>query len=201
MISKFQWMFIVLLTLVISACATRTRYEVVAFHENSLPRGETIRVAPVDPDKAGGLEFSHYANLIRDQLQKIGYTPVGPEEEADLIAEIDYSVSSGQTRIRRNDGAYVRYHFYYGRAHRPFYYGLHHDWGPTVYSYTVYERRLQMNIVRSNGEGKVVYEGRAYSVGKERQLTEIMPFLVTAIFANFPGESGITKMITIEQER
>jgi len=94
---------------------------------------------------------------------------------------------------------YARYHFYYGHFHDPFYYGFYDDWRPEVYTYTVYNRLLRMNIVSADDEQKVVFEGRVQSIGREREIARVMPYLITAMFSNFPGESGVTKVVTIDK--
>jgi hypothetical protein len=57
-----------------------------------------------------------------------------------------------------------------------------------------------MNIVEADGEMDRVFEGRVESNGTESSLPEVMPYLITAMFNNFPGESGTTKVVTIEKD-
>ena len=183
----------------LAACAATMKSDVVTFHEGKLPRGETIRVESMGELRRGSLEFGHYADLIRNHLRRLGYTPVTADRPATLVAEVDYSVSDGQTEIRSEKRSYVRYHFYYCRFHDPFYYGFHRDWPPEIYAYTVYNRMLRMNIVRVDPQREVLFEGRVQSIGRENEMAKIMPYLITAMFTNFPGESGVTKVVTIEK--
>ncbi len=53
-----------------------------------------------------------------------------------------------------------------------------------------------MDIIRADGEK--LFEGRAVSIGRDNKMPEIMPYLAQAMFTNFPGESGVTKVVTIE---
>lgn len=182
----------------LASCAYKMKSQVVTFHEGPLPRGETIRVQPMDNLQEGSLEFEHYAESLRQNLRSIGYTPVQAGQPAQLVAEIDYSVTDGQTRISSDTRGYSRYHFYYGHSRSPFYYGFYHDWPPEIYAYTVYNRTLLMNISRIEGEREVLFEGRVQSVGREHEIAKIMPYLITAMFTNFPGESGVTKVVTVE---
>lgn len=184
-----------LLALTVAGCAGKLKSDVVTFHQGPLPRGETIQVVPGDPDNQRSLEFEHYAGMIREKLGRIGYTPVAPGEPAELLAEVRYGVSEGFTEIRTHDRGYARYHFYYGRYYDPFYYGFYDSWEPEVTAYTVYDRTLSMNILRPNADGSTttLFEGR------EREIAQVMPYLITALFTNFPGESGVTKVVTIEK--
>lgn len=187
------------LLLMVAGCASRITSDVVTFHEGGLPRGETIKVVPLEESRAGSLEFQHYAGLVRDKLRQIGYTPVAANESAELIAQLDYSVSEGQPQTRTR-GSYVHYHFRYGRFYDPFYYGLRHDWQPEVYTYTVYNRIVTLNIVKAGDSGQTLFEGRVQSVGREKEIAKVMPYLITAMFNNYPGESGVTKVVTIERQ-
>lgn len=191
------------LGLLLSGCTNLLRSDVVTFHEGPLPQGETIRVVASDPEKVPSLEFKSYASLVSEELRKIGYTPVTDESaDAQLLAEVDYSVESGEPLVNINDpNRYVRYHFSAGRYYDPFYFGVYDTWGPQAYTTPTYMRNLQLNIVSNDEAMNHVFEGKVQSVGYDNQLPEIMPYLVTAMFKNFPGENGVTKVVTIEKDR
>jgi len=202
--SSFRILVLVPLLLLLGSCTSSIKSEVVTFHEGPLPQGETIRVVAVDTAKKGSLEFEHYAGMVRDNLRTIGYNPVTGDEPAELLAEMDYSVGEGMTNVRSRpdtfNRGFARYHFYYGHFHDPFYFGLYSDWKPDVYSFTVYNRKLEMNIVRNDGNREVLFEGRVQSIGRDQEIARIMPYLITAMFRNFPGESGVTKVVTIGKD-
>jgi len=204
--------------LVLGACALKGgQYNLVTFNEGKLPRGETISIQPVESLAPDSLEFSYYRVLMADKLRKLGYTPVASDEPATLVATVDYSVSDGQKRFgsEQRSGAtyipsyfsnysskypskyYARYHFYNGRHHSPFYYGYSDQWPPEHYSYVVYNRKLEINILDSSTAEKL-FEGRAQSIGREKEIASAMPYMITAMFNNFPGENGITKVVIIE---
>lgn len=189
-----------IITLLLSNCASSVRTDVVTFHEGRLPRGETIHIEPMNAFAGESLEFSHYKNLISAELRRIGYTPIKNDQQAELVARIDYSVSDGQTQIRSEQRNYVRYHFYYGHYHNPFYYGFYNDWPPERYSYIVYNRQLHMNISRISPEPELLFEGRVQSIGREKEIASVMPYMITAMFNNFPGENGVTKIVTIDKQ-
>lgn len=191
--------------LLLTGCAARVNSDVTTFHEDVMPNGETIRVVPSDPDKRGSLEFRTYATRIADELRKMGYTPVTENDVVtDLIAEVDYAVDVGPTEVYTDrSSSYVRYHFGFGRYYNPWYFGFHDPffYEPEVYSTQTYQRTLEMNIVNNDGgDLERVFEGRVESNGTESSLPEVMPYLITAMFSNFPGESGMTKMVTIEKD-
>jgi hypothetical protein len=72
-------------------------------------------------------------------------------------------------------------------------------WGPEeVYSYSVYTRKLNMSIARGGKEIEQLFEGKVSSAGRDNRLPEIMPYMVQSLFREFPGQSGITRRVTIE---
>jgi Domain of unknown function (DUF4136) len=192
---------LILSLVLLGACAGRISTDVVSFHEDALPKGETIRVVPANQDLQDNLEFEHYAQMIRAELKKIGYTPVSGDSPAVLLAEIDYSVSDSDTIVRSRPGSFARYHFHYGHYHDPFFYGLHSEWEPEVYSFTVFHRDVRLTIRRADAPTTHIYEARVHSVGRERDISRVMPYLITAMFRNYPGENGVTKIVTIEKDR
>ena len=129
-------------------------------------------------------------------MNEIGYKVVTAGDKPDLLAKMDYSVGPPQTKIKSWPRNFVHYHFYYGDPY-PFFYGQYWD-EPDIYSYTVYNRTLIVNIARADGES--VFEGHVDSVGQDHNLNEIMSYLVEAMFNNYPGESGVTKVVTIQQK-
>jgi len=185
----------------LAGCSSFLRSNVVTFHEGPLPTGETIKVVASDPARQQSLEYRSYANLVSAELAKIGFSTVSGDEDARLLAELDYSVELGPTTISvERPDRFVRYHFYYGRYYDPFYFGIYNRWGPEVITTPSYLRTLQLNIVSNDAERTRLFEGRVQSSGKQNQLPQIMPYLITAMFANYPGESGVTKVVTIEMD-
>lgn len=199
-----QRLLLLVCALLLSACSPIMRSDVTTFHEGPLPAGERIRIQPVDRSLAQSLEFRRYADLIAEQLQRIGYSPVSPEDTggAELVAEVDYRIQQGPVQVRMEPPTtpFVRYHFMYGRFRDPFYFGLSRTWQPELYSVTSYSRTLQISIVKSDEKGEHLYEGRVESIGRQGNLNQVMPYLVTAMFTNYPGENGVTKVVTIEMD-
>ena len=56
-----------------------------------------------------------------------------------------------------------------------------------------------MDIVRKNGTP--VFEGRAESTTRSSDLTKLVPNLVEAMFQGFPGNSGQTVRVKIDQKK
>jgi hypothetical protein len=203
-ISKFRcFLFVILLGSLLSGCTSSFRGEVARFHTLEHPASETIRVIAMNPADRRSLQFRTYADQIAERLGTIGYKVVGADEVAELTAEIYFEVDDGRTEIRSWPRKATWYHFRRGYYYDPWYYGSHWHF-PEVYSYVVFTRSLEMLITRTDGvgegKGEVVFEGSVHSTGRSRDLTAIMPYMITAMFENFPGESGISKIVTIEED-
>lgn len=200
-----------LMLLLLAACASQIKTDVARFHRMPAPQGESFRVVAADPKKQDSLEFATYAQYVAGEMTKQGYRQADATAQPTLEVRIDYSVSPGREKIASRPGTSFA-PYYYSWRHRAFYpyaWGPYDPfWGspfsePEVYSYTVYTRQLSMDIVRpgagKNGEGAVpLFEGRVESIGKDNRLPEVMPYLVQAMFTDFPGTSGVTKRVNID---
>lgn len=197
-----------------AACSSTIRSDVTRFHKLPEPMGETVFITSSDPAKAGSLELAQYGGLLVPRLQSLGYKVV-TDPKADLVVEIDYDVTQSERRYYRYRG-YPYYHHYpffnfhhFGIGHRGFghhgfghygfgYYGFGYSYYPQEpYIRTIYTSRLVMKIRRANGE--LLFEGNASSNHYRDRLPKAMPYLVDAMFTNFPGRSGETEVVRLER--
>ncbi|MDR0781411.1 MAG: DUF4136 domain-containing protein [Pseudomonadales bacterium] len=203
-IRSITLLFSALLLSLVSACTSSIRGDVLTFHEGPRPSGETIRVVAADPDKQVSLEFRSYVNQIEAQLRRVGYRPT-TDANAQLLAVVDYSVAPDAVSVsmmNRRPRYFVRYGFSYGRYYDPFYFGASNYWGPDMYtSHTNYLRTLLLNIEHNDKDRERLFEGHVQSSGMQNLLPQVMPYLITAMFQNFPGENGVTKVVTIERDK
>jgi hypothetical protein len=198
--------------LALSACATPFRSEVARFNQLPAPQGQSFVIQATDSKLADSLEFSQYASLVRQRLQAQGYQPAASVQDATLVVDLDYGVNDGREKIdtRPTTGfgyggfGYPRWGWggwggwgwggmgWAGRGwYDPFWGGA-----PEVYSYTVFNSYLDMKISRA-ADGLHLFEGRAVTQTRERNLTRLVPNLVEAMFTNFPGRSGETVQVKI----
>jgi hypothetical protein len=209
--------------LVLSACTTGFPTQVSRFQAMPAPQGQSFFIQAADPMNRGGLEFSKYAQQVRQHLLEQGYSEAPSPKAASLIVSLDYGVDNGRTEVVTMPSAFGRFGYgsgfgfgggfyrpyysrfgYYGRARSPFYYGWDDPfWGtPFGYgyndydSYTVYTSYLDMDIKRT-ADGQSVFEGTAKARSRTDELQVLVPNLVEAMFTNFPGRSGETVKITV----
>jgi hypothetical protein len=208
---------VILATLLsLSACVTTSvQSDVARFHRLAAPSGETFRLVPSEAAKAASLEFDSYAKQVADQLVRVGFRAADAGTTATYEVQLDYGISGGKEKLATRPGlgtslyarsAFSGYHYRGAWIARPYYHPFYdpffHDSfsEPEVYSYTVYTRSLKMDIKRSS-DGEKLFEGRVESIGTDKRLPEVMPYLVEALFTGFPGNSGTTQTIKVPVKR
>ena len=212
--------------LALSACATGFPAQVQRFQAMPAPQGQSFVIQSADAGKAGGLEFSQYADLVRRHLIGLGYSEAPSAQAATMVVTLDYGVDDGRERVVARPDPFGPYGYgygpyggryrpfysrfgYFGRRRSPFYWGFHDPflYGPFGYgggydidTYTVYTSFLDMDIRRTS-DGQSLFEGLAQARSRSDELPELVPNLVEAMFTNFPGNSGETVRITVAPER
>jgi hypothetical protein len=202
----------------LSACAETLNTTVSRYQAMPAPQGQTFFVVPAGGMAAnGGLEFQRYAGLVAQQLQARGYTPASNAQSANMIVQFGYGVDRGQVRYVDDPfyGGYGRYGFggFYGSRlgygfYRPRfgwgYGGGLYSWGwddPFWYgggidSYVEYHSQIDLHI-RQAATNAPLFDGRAQARSETNRLDVVIPSLVDAMFAGFPGRSGETVRISI----
>lgn len=204
--------------LALSACVAPFEARVARFQQLPAAAGNSFVIEPRDKSLEGGLEFATYANLVRQKLIAAGYQEAASPEAAALTVQLDYNVSSPREKVRSRPGfggwggwgpGFGGWGPYWGGGWG----GWGGAWGPglgwggwgggwnnEVYSVTQYNAVVAMRINRK-GDNRSVFEGRAETVSSSNNLTKLVPNLVTAIFTNFPGNSGETVTVRFDPSK
>lgn len=200
--------------LALSACVSPFEARVARFQQLPAPAGNSFVIEPRDKANEGGLEFATYANLVRQKLIAAGYQEASSPETAALTVQLDYNVSAPRERVRTRPGLGwgggwggwgpgFGWGPYWGGGWGgwggwgPGFGGWGGGWGNDVYSTTHYNAVVAMRINR-NADKKAVFEGRAETESSSNNLTRLVPNLVTAMFTNFPGNSGETVRVRFD---
>jgi hypothetical protein len=191
--------------LMLAGCASKFRTDVSSWHRLPPPSGETFVIDAKDPRKQGSLEFQQYAGLVAAELQRVGYRPAARGSDPTLVVRFDYGLDGAREKVRSYDSGGFYGGGYYG-YHRPYWGpawggGFGFDDYPDVRSYTVYQRRLELEIAAANNPSQNLYESRVISDGRSNRLEEVMPLMVRALFQDFPGPSGVTRQISIDLDK
>lgn len=166
---------------------------VTRFHQLP-PRGGTVAIVAPDARKSGGAEFNGFAAMAASHLAQAGFPP--PTGAApDYIAQLDYyqqpvaggdsdgprmSIGIGGTNVGRHSAVGVGV-------------GTSFELGGDREQNAIRTVRL---VIERRDSGARVFEGRAQSMGPAGNFAGAVPYMIDAIFSNFPGESG--KTITVE---
>jgi hypothetical protein len=200
-----------LVLLALSACTTGLPTQVQRFQAMPAPQGQSFVIDATNEAHRGGLEFSQYANLVRQHLVAQGYVEAPSRDQATLIVSLDYGVDGGRERVVSYPDpfpywGYGGYGGYGGRGwgrgygaygfHRPYYWGWGGWGGYDTHSYTVYTSYLDLDIRRAV-DGQSLFEGLAQAHSRSNELPALVPNLVEAMFTGFPGNSGETVRITV----
>lgn len=195
----------------LSACATGLRTQVSRFQAMPAPQGQSFVVVPTDPANIGGLEFSRYAELVAQEMQRQGFSRAPSIDQATMVVQVGYDVDDGNTEIVSDPFPTYGYGYYgrgwgypyYGRRRSAFYWGWNDPFwfGPYdgIRSYTYYVSELDMRI-RRKADNASLFEGTAKARSRTDNLQKVVPSLVQAMFTGFPGNSGETVRITIPPE-
>jgi len=205
----------------LGGCAPTFEARVARFSALPAPAGQSFVIQPRDAANAGGLEFGSYANLVRQRLLATGMTEAATPAAASLTVLLDYTVGPPREKVQTRPGlgggfggwgggfggwgggfggfggggfGGFGWNPYWGGGFGGFGGGFG---GPEIYSVTQYNTTLAMKIERTSDKASV-FEGRAETISSTNNLTQLVPNLVTAIFTNFPGNSGETVRVKFD---
>lgn len=182
----------------LTSCSSSIKNNVTRFHQLPTPSGETIEVIAMDPTLQQSIEFGAYAQMVGSKLGIIGYNP--PQGNASqYIAEISYLIRPLQDSIVEDrspvsvgvgvgSGGYRR-----GTSMGV---GLSTSFGSSENA-VQYVSSLSMNIIELS-TGQRLYEGRVESINKNQNLAQIMPYMIEALFRDFPGENGTSDIVKVK---
>jgi len=194
-----------MITLVAACSSPAFKGDVTRFHADIPPaNGAKVNVIPADSALSGGLEFGTYAEMLGQHLARSGYTAAAGEEP-DLVAVMAYAVSNGRekllnrprSRIGVGTWGYGHYSSYYWWAYDPFLYDQNELYATTVYTATL-KVTLRYPEDADGKPGDVLFEGVVESESRKKHLPKLMPYMLEAMFQDFPGINGETRKIVIE---
>lgn len=191
-----------LLTLILSGCASTLSTQVTAFHPPEVSRqslaGKTFVVLPV-AGQAAGPEFETYAASVRTALIDKGLVAAS-EPAAELRVRLAYSVGPGSSAGPAGSTAGVSVGSGFGLGGGS---GVMLGLGfpiATGGGGVNYRRDLRVTIERAapgSGEPTRLYEAIATSEGRDPSLAPVMPAMVQALFDEFPSPNGQTRVVKV----
>jgi hypothetical protein len=193
-----------LFAMLLSGCAgTIVRSEVTAFHEASADFGDKIYAFNRDASQDNDLEYRNYEDLVRSELQRLGFAE---KAGARLQVAMRYQVDARDMRVVEQvlvdpwyGPGFARHRYPYG------FYGPYADpfWfapplvQPVERRFVSYSRRLEINISRA-ADRKNLYQIVVNSQGQNPSLAVVMPAMVKSAFTDFPGPSGVPRVLEVK---
>ncbi|MFM1989518.1 MAG: hypothetical protein RJA99_2475 [Pseudomonadota bacterium] len=194
----------------LAACAgpPTLRSEVVRFH--AWQAAEPLSYAIRTPEPAvGTLEHRSYATLLRERLRGLGFVeaPAGSARYA-----LEFTTTLVPETRRYSDWAWPSpWPGPYGLTPGPWpvrpgapYWRYDPSWGlppmPMARDETIARHELRVDLwdtTAEPGPGRKVWEARASAYAPTEAWPRLMPGLVVAAFADFPGDSGSPRRIEV----
>ncbi|MGI9329484.1 MAG: DUF4136 domain-containing protein [Gammaproteobacteria bacterium] len=188
---------LLVVVLVLGACATpavRTGTEVTRFHRDDGFAPQLVNLEPADEADYDSLEYQAYEEVIAAELLRLGFEPVKGDEAA-LIGVVDVEQTLEMQAPERSP-------FSIGIGGGSF--GSGGGVGASTSTEVggteggeVTTTQLEVRLV-DRADNAVVWEGRAVRTaepGGDNRPVATVQRLATALFQDFPGESGSTTTI------
>lgn len=203
-------------TLGTAGCATTNTFDarVTAFHKlPATPEDRTYSFAPSASQK-DSLEYRSYEDVMRGALLVRGFREAQP---ARYRVAFDWTVQDGSRNVTRSApvfspsiglgyGSFGGFGGGWGGVGMRFGYPYYpYGWGgwpgyvnvPSVER--VVEHRLRVQIDDTQGGATTrVWEGSASADASAANMAAVFPLLSQAIFADFPGPTGQTRLVKLE---
>ncbi|UTW55517.1 DUF4136 domain-containing protein [Kordiimonas sp. SCSIO 12610] len=223
--------FVLSAVILLSACASKFKSDVATFHALPAPQGEKLALIPMLEEKQDSLEFAQYASVIGNHLESQGYREAGDSEPDLIVGFDVTIDDGREKLITRPGpyGFYGGFPYWAGYS-RFGYWGFHRAGfrrgfirpgfgfggfggfgrfggfggfggfaGDQVIARTVYKATLTMEVRTKDGEK--LFEGRAETETRKKDLPTTLPLLAEALFADFPGQSGVTRKVVLEPKK
>lgn len=161
--------------------------------------GQTYRFVPADPAQVNNLEYDSFKDMVRAGIGATGLIEAKGNEKARFDVQFRYGELQTQVMERRPYDPFFAGGFY---GPRPWGMGGGF-WGPTWVDVPVvaFRNNLSLQIFDAERGGAEVYRSSAFIVTERENLLNTMPFLVRAIFDNFPGNNGAEREVRMPLSR
>jgi len=188
-----------LAALVLAACASTVSSERTVFHEWPAAVGErSFRMVRAE-GQADSLAHANFERIVRAELIAAGF-----EETPNPRFEVGFSYGSHEFFTRSAGGYYYPPYFSpyvgfgYGGPHAFLSFSAPLSWWAYDRDERRYERRLSLTMKDLAAQPpRRVYEATAINTGLSPDMTSALPYMVRALLADFPGQSGSTRWVDV----
>lgn len=189
--------------------------EVAIFHHLQPKPGITTYAFEPLPGQDGDLEYAAYKDLVRAQLRRYRFQEVGSDAVPEIIVAFSYTIDGGEDGLECipidtrgvipmpiRDRGLVATPIALAEPGLPGYTPVCDPADSVSALRTQYTRDLMLYMIDGTtleqDRVELRYEGSAKSRGPSAQLARVMPGMIEALFRDFPGESGATRVERVE---
>lgn len=211
-----QLALLVLVGIVLSGCASTIRNDVTAFHEWPVDLTDPTYAFSRSSEQANNLEYRSYENLVRNELARIGFAEQASAPPAKMKVLLEYSTSVRDMHVIQpvatpdpfwggpwgwGGPAFGPWRGPYGYYPPGIYYPGSSFYPPVVQQeelrFQLYKRQLRVRISEA-ATGKTWYDVTVHGEDSKSPLAEAMPYMVRAAFQDFPGPSGVPRVVEMK---
>jgi hypothetical protein len=188
----------------LSGCANTLGVKVTRFNQwPADAAGATYRFTKPEPQSS--LELQAYQSQVGAALQVLGLRPPTAGETARFTVDVQAELSEKQRKrlvpVYSDQWTYVppwrdAQGRWFGGHWIPDPLGSRYVGERTVVQ-TVQHSRLKLRITES-ARARTVFEATAVHEGSEDDLVEVVPYLVSGVFQDFPGANGQVRRLNFE---
>lgn len=210
--SKHSLYLIASIALISASGCTTLRTNVMSFQGPEHQARGTIDVFPLNDEQSNSLSWNAHRERLLSKLIEVGYSPPKQDDLPDFFAVLRYQIDNGRDSattvplygqtgggssistgtISGGYGSSYNYSAYTTRSPQ---FGVV---GATTIKSTAYTRDVFIDIRRFSKSNTKAYGIRARSVGECGNIDAVIPFMLDAIFRNFPLENGKSTAIEID---
>jgi len=202
LVARWRGVALLACAVALSGCASNIVANVTTYQKwPSDATGQTYQIAAQANQNADNLEFQTVADMVRAGIGATGLVEATQGQSARFSVRLQYENPLTQIWVQR----YADYYPYYPWGY-PFggYYGRPFGWGgwyaPPMVTVPVQVHRntLTLWITDARQQNAEVYRATAIELGESDQWMGVMPYLVRAIFDDFPGNNGQVRQMEYE---
>jgi hypothetical protein len=150
------------------------------------PAGQSFIIIPADRRDRADYAFPEYSDLVRRHLLSLGYAEASPPGNASLVVCFAYGLDDGTHMLDLRSYHPPYSHPLLGAYAYPGQILVYHGWEDGI---VFQDSRLDLGIHQAV-DGLSVFEGRATARSSGISAMDLVPNLIDAMFAGFPGISG-----------
>lgn len=184
-------------TVALVACSTPNTFttQVSAFNNwSTVSKGQLYAFAK---DNSQSLEQKSYENLIAQEMWRTGLMQTHDVKKAQFLIDFNTQTETREKMVQEYYDEPVlmpRIGFGFGNFgwgwHNTFFSGFDVGYIPRVANYPVQYHRYVLSLEIKNKAGNPVYQAQTFADSRQAPLSEVMPYLVSAVFDSFPS-SGV----------